>query len=202
MVKKGCVNEMIEKVRTCPRCEGTSTTPAGSIKHLRKGCRLPNSGSAIPESARATARPSVRVARSFDEDVRKLAMEQGLSLRDAFEGVMGVGTALIRRAGSIGGAMSALRPASASRSPKTAKLLEDLRVATAGPPLIMSDANEAFDMGLESAANIMSGRIDHDAFLENDVATLLEFAMRRKKLPQQVQDILDRYNRKPILKQQ
>jgi hypothetical protein len=129
-------------------------------------------------------------------------MEQGLSMRAALEGVMGVGAALVRRAGSVSGARAALRPASTSTSTRAAKLLEDLLVATAGPPLIMSDANEAFDMGLESAARIMADRIDHDAFRENDVATLLEFAMRRKKLPQQVQDILDRYNQKPILKQQ
>lgn len=143
-------------LRSCPRCDGKSETPSGRIRHTKPGCRVPSRGAAVPENERATVRPNIRVARSAEANIRELAKKMDISLRDALEGSMDVGSALIRQVGSLRAAKVIVQPLRAPRlSDAGNRILDMLRAYTAGPALIMSDADAAFDMGLEAATKFM-----------------------------------------------
>lgn len=143
-------------LQSCPRCGGKQETTSGRIRHTKPGCRVPSHGTPVPENERATTRPNIRVARAAEANIRELAKDMGISLRDALEGAMDVGAALIRRAGTVRAAKTIVQP---SRAPQMSdaenRILDMLRAHTAGPALIMSDADAAFDMGLEAAAKFM-----------------------------------------------
>ena len=74
---------------------------------------------------------------------------------------MEVGSSLIRRAGSVRAAKSIVEP---SQDPTLSdvenRLMDMLLAHTAGPPLIMSDADEAYNMGLEAAVKFMARRLE------------------------------------------
>lgn len=147
--------------RACSRCGGKSETPGGRIRHTKPGCRVPSRGTEIPESERATARPNIRVARTAEATIRKLAEELGISLRDSLEGSMEIGAALIRRAGSVRAAKSIVEPSlDPTLSDAENRILDMLMAHTAGPPLIMSDADAAYNMGLEAAVKFMARRFE------------------------------------------